>query len=65
MAITKSTKKSKGSSKKKVPSKKSNKSSLNYGSNFSLQPGASGGFILSPKSPTSSNSGNSFPTINS
>lgn len=62
MAITKSTKKTKGSSKKKVPSKKPNKSSLNYGSNFSLQPGASGGFILSPNNSTS-NSGNSFPTI--
>lgn len=64
MAITKSTKKSKTSSKKKVPSKKSNKSSLNYGSNFSLQPGAIGGFILSSNSSTS-NSNNSFPTTNS
>lgn len=64
MAITKSTKKSKGNSKKKVPNKKSNKSSINYGSNFSLQPGAAGGYILSSNKSTST-SNNSFPTINS
>lgn len=55
MAITKSPKKKKGSSKKK---------SSYCGSNFYLQPGARGGYISTGKTtPTSTGSG--FPTISS
>lgn len=54
MAITKSPKKKKGSSKKKPC----------CGSNFYLQPGARGGYISTGKTtPTSTGSG--FPTISS